>query len=134
MRTQIGHSALLLNKQKLKQNENMKERKKKKETYDEILNSDDLPESVNKAIRDFIQMRNLIKKPMTNRGLELLINKLKDMSQDETTQVKIVEQSVLKNWQGLYPIKEEKTGDKDSNNIFKDLYEQEGGTWRGETF
>lgn len=52
-------------------------------------------------------MRKFIKKPMTNRGLELMIGKLQKMSTDEETQVKILEQSIMNNWQGVFELKEE---------------------------
>ncbi|UYZ33649.1 hypothetical protein OD350_15395 [Clostridium beijerinckii] len=60
------------------------------------------------SILEFIKMRERIKKPITDRGLKILLNKLKDLSQDEETQIKILENSIEHCWQGLYPLKEEK--------------------------
>ena len=55
---------------------------------------------------DFIQMRKFIKKPLTNKGLELLIGKLQKMTPDEDKQIKILEQSIMNNWQGIFELKE----------------------------
>jgi preprotein translocase subunit YajC len=110
---------------------------RKKETlkkYDEVLTESGLSEKIIKNLKDFIQMRTLIKKPMTNRALELCINDLKKLSNDEETQVKIIEQSIKRNWQGLYPLKEQKNDNKDSTNVFKNLFEEEGNIWREQTY
>lgn len=60
------------------------------------------------SILDFIKMREKIKKPMTDKALRILLNKLRDLSQDEEAQIKILENSIENCWQGLYPLKEEK--------------------------
>lgn len=59
------------------------------------------------ALYDFIQMRKTIKKPMTDRAITLFLGKLKELSTDESTQIKIIEQSIIHNWQTVYPLKEE---------------------------
>lgn len=61
------------------------------------------------TIKDFMQMRNKIKKPMTDRALSLMLKKLKDLSIDEETQIKILENSIEKCWQGIFPLKESET-------------------------
>ncbi|WP_236896649.1 hypothetical protein [Clostridium beijerinckii] len=59
------------------------------------------------SISEFIKMRERIKKPVTDKTLKILLNKLKDLSQDEEIQIKILENSIENCWQGLYPLKEE---------------------------
>ena len=94
---------------KTKQNKKKVSKKEKPKTYDDILSESGLSENIIKSLKDFIQMRTLIKKPMTNRALELCIGDLRKLSNDEETQIKIIEQSVKKNWQGLYPLKDNQT-------------------------
>lgn len=86
-------------------NNNKKERKKT--SYDEILNSMVEDDDVKNTICDYIKMRKLIKKPMTDRALTMLINKLYKLSNNKQIQIKILEQSILKNWTDIYPYKEE---------------------------
>ena len=86
-------------------NNNKKERKKT--SYDEILNSMIEDDDVKNTICDYIKMRKLIKKPMTDRAVTMLINKLEKLSSDKDIQIKILEQSILKNWTDIYPYKEE---------------------------
>ena len=59
------------------------------------------------ALRDFSDMRKAIKKPLTERALVLNVKKLLKMSNgDEQKAIKIVEQSIMNNWQGFYELNE----------------------------
>lgn len=57
------------------------------------------------TILDFIEMRKKIKKPMTEKAIELMLNKLNKFSTDETIQTKILEQSIMNSWQGIFELK-----------------------------
>jgi hypothetical protein len=46
-----------------------------------------------------------MKKEMTDRAVELSINKLKELSKNEDIQKQIIEQSIMNNWQSFYPLK-----------------------------
>ena len=54
---------------------------------------------------EFIKMRVAIKKPLTTRALELLISRLKNLSPYESEQIEILNNSILNNWQGIFPLK-----------------------------
>ena len=88
-------------------NINNKKERKKETNYDKIINSMVEDEEIKNSIYEFIKMRKLIKKPMTDRALTMLINKLEKLSSDKDIQIKILEQSILKNWTDIYPYKEE---------------------------
>lgn len=59
------------------------------------------------TIIDFIKMRAEIKKPMTDRAVQLMLNKLKNLSYEEKTQIKILENSIENCWQGIFPLRED---------------------------
>ena len=86
-------------------NINNKEERKKETNYDKIINSMVEDEEVKNSIYEFIKMRKLIKKPMTDRALTMLINKLEKLSSDKDIQIKILERSILKNWTDIYELK-----------------------------
>lgn len=74
-------------------------------------------ESLNQAFVDYLEMRKQIKKPMTERAVELAIKKLEELSalpfsdsMDNDLAIQILNQSVMNSWQGLFPLKEQKTG------------------------
>lgn len=80
-------------------------------TFDEILDS--VPVIANNAdlretFIDFIKMRKLIKKPLTDRALKGIVNKAYELGKGEPDQmIKVLEQSIEGSWQGLYELKEE---------------------------
>lgn len=61
------------------------------------------------ALKDFEKMRNQIKKPMTDRAKEMLINKLSDISSNIDIQIKVLNQSTLNCWSSVYPLKNDKS-------------------------
>lgn len=96
-----------LNNKKLNNNElstEEKERKKGKArtTYDAIIDGKIFDEEVKKSLYEFIKMRQMIKKPLTDFALEKLIDKLFKMTYDPAVQVEILENSILNNWQDIY--------------------------------
>ena len=55
----------------------------------------------------FLVMRKQLKKPMTRKAIELLKSKLEKLAPaDEQTQIEILEQSIMNNWQGVFPLKD----------------------------
>ena len=79
------------NKKKKKEIEkNIKKEKKKKETeFDSVINENFTDEELKQTIYEFIKMRKAIKKPMTTRALELLIEKLNKMASNEKEKIAI---------------------------------------------
>ena len=75
---------------------------------------------------DFVAMRKFIKKPITNRGLEILIRKLTKLSSDEETQIKILEQSIMNNWQGVYELKEETASSNNQDEVWNRFLNGDG--------
>ena len=70
---------------------------------------------LNQAFLDFLDMREKIKKPMTERAIELAMKKLIELSalpfsekMDNDTAIKILEQSTMNCWQGLFPLKDDR--------------------------
>ena len=84
--------------------EKEKDKKKKKESK----NYSDVPD-LNQAILSFVEFRKGIKKPMTDRAVELLIKKLNDMTPMIDEQIEIINQSIVNGWQGVFPLKDQKT-------------------------
>lgn len=66
-----------------------------------------LDETLDKTFKDYIAMRKEIKKPMTDRAIELAMNKLEKLSEnDNDIAIAILEQSIMNSWQGLFELKE----------------------------
>ncbi len=88
-----------LNKQNININKNKqnktakKESKKKEASYDDILSEFVYDERLREAYLEFIKMRRLSKKPMTNKALETLIRKV-DSLEPESVKRKIERRAV----------------------------------------
>lgn len=87
--------------------EGEKKAKSKGKTSVEIISDFSDDEDLKLAILAFVDMRKLIKKPMSERALTLMLHKLASLSGDAKTQVEILNQSVLHSWQDVYPLKDE---------------------------
>ena len=89
--------------------DNKKERKPKKQTksYDEQITEYTQNEELQNALKAFVQMRSFIKKPMTEYALKLMLKKLDELGNNDTTKIAILNQSITHNWQGIFPLKDE---------------------------
>ena len=85
------------------QKDTNKNDKECKRNIGEFLNSKN--ETLISAFNDFIDMRNKIKKPMTERAITNMVAKLKKLSPDEYVQADILDQSINNSWQDVYPLK-----------------------------
>lgn len=89
--------------------DNKKERKPKKQTksYDEQITEYTENEELQNALKAFLQMRSFIKKPMTEYALKLMLKKLDELGNNDTTKIAILNQSITHNWQGIFPLKDD---------------------------
>lgn len=99
-------------------------KKKKTISYDEQIAEYTQNEDLQNALKAFIQMRAFIKKPLTEYGLKLLLNKLSKIGRTDAEKIAIVNRSVEHNWQGFFEIKEETSYQKSAQQEKK--YDQNG--------
>lgn len=87
-------------------NDNIKkEKNKKRKTFEEVLAENNCSEELEITVRDFIDMRKTIKKPMTSKALELLFRNLEKLTNLEEEKIAILNQSIEHGWQTVYPLK-----------------------------
>ena len=83
-------------------------------------------ELLEKTFQDYILTRKQIKAPMTDRAIELAINKLNDLSNgDNNRAVKILERSIMNGWKGLFPLDDppnKSSGFKKAEDELHDFY------------
>lgn len=102
-----------------------KEKSKKRKSFDDVFSENHFSNDLENTIKDFIDMRKTIKKPMTTKALELLIRNLKKLTNLEDEQIAILNQSIEHGWQTVYPLKQFKNNSSNGNiNDFKDLMEE----------
>ena len=82
-----------------------KEKNKKRKTFEEVLAENNCSEELESSIRDFIDMRKTMKKPMTSKALELLFKNLEKLTNLDEEKIAILNQSIEHSWQTVYPLK-----------------------------
>ena len=95
-----------------------KKERKKESTYEALIDELITNEKVKATVYEFIKMRKLIKKPLTDFALKRILNKLLKISTDPSVQIAVLEKSIMNNWQDIYEPKEEKSNN--TGGILKD--------------
>lgn len=89
-------------------NQNNKEQNTKRIKEEEARTIDDIiseqKEELQEPLREFVKMRKAIKKPITTHGLELALKRLSEITSDTSVAVKIINQSIMNSWQGLFEL------------------------------
>lgn len=106
-------------------NTNKKKKERKPSGYDEILSAV-TDEELKSLYYEYIKMRKLIKSPMTDRALTMLVSKVNELEPyDIDRQKKMLETAIMNNWKSVYPLKEDKpiqqTAPSGTGNQFYDL-------------
>lgn len=115
----------LLNTKELNTN-NINNKKNKKETeFDSLIKNNFENEELKQTVYEFIKMRKAIKKPLTTRGLELMINKLKKITSNTNEQIQILNNSIMNNWIGIFPLKEEEKQKEKVEYVINEMTEEE---------
>ena len=84
---------------------NNKEKKTKNKNTELIIKSIYKSEEFKETFNEFIDMRKSIKKPATNKAIEMIIIKLEKVNNEEQA-IKMLERSIINNWQDVYEIRE----------------------------
>lgn len=93
-------------------NKRNKDIKNNKAFSNVIVSSYTQNQELRSAIIDFLEMRKNIKAKMTDRALELMLGKLDKLGGDDEEKIKILQQSIIHSWKGIFELKER--GDKNA--------------------
>ena len=104
-------------------NNNLTTLQKKKENNNKLIDSYTQNNDLKTTINDFISMRNKIKKPVTQRALKGILNKLDSFTNNDFEKILILENSIENCWLSVYELKNKKastkvdTGKKNNNSV-----------------
>lgn len=70
----------------------------------------DISNDLAQVVDAFVEMRKKIKKPMTDRAIAMMLNKLHKMAQTDSVKLTILERSIINSWQDIYDLPEVKNG------------------------
>ena len=96
------------------QHKNIKKVKESKEDLKKLNRKGVVDVELDKAISNYVDYRESINKPLTPYSLDTLIDTLNKMTSNVSEQIEILNQSVIKGWVDIYPLKKKQTSN--SNN------------------
>ena len=88
---------------------NNKKKEGKRAGYDEIIDSYTENGELRSALVEFVKMRKMMKKPLTNKALSLLLTSKKGLdglASTDAEKIDIVNQTIMHSWQGFFPLKD----------------------------
>lgn len=129
---------LLTTNEEYKEDKNIKNEEKREESKNDKKDAEDKPkkkeptvyypndELLNSAFKEFLVMRNKIKKPIaTKQALTRMMNKIQKLSGgDNDLAIKILNQSTDHCWQDVYELKEDKQNYSSANTNFQNQSKQ----------
>ena len=81
----------------------------KKSDIQQLLSETEYDDGVMQSISDYIEMRKVIKKPMSYGAVKLLLSAIKNLPDQRSVYIKkALEISILSNWLSVYPIRNER--------------------------
>ena len=104
-------------------NNNLTTLQRKKNNNNILIDSYTQNDDLKTTINDFISMRNKIKKPVTQRALKGILNKLDSFTNNDFEKILILENSIENCWLSVYELKNKKastkvdTGKKNNNSV-----------------
>ena len=115
-------------------NTNGKPNKKvsKKESFDDLINSYTENEELRIELKNHLATRKSKKAALTNRAIELSLNKLDELTKNvpinvvDEEKIKIVQQSIERGWTGFFEIKVQKQYNNKNTNWFDVIGKEEG--------
>jgi DNA-binding transcriptional regulator YhcF (GntR family) len=98
-----------IHKQEIKNDKNEKNEKndKNEKNIKRVYFPDD--EALNDAFADFVDNRKKLRKPMTDKAIDLQIKKINELSGgDNDKAIALIENAIMRGWLSVFPIKEQK--------------------------
>lgn len=104
--------------------DNNKNKKSTKPNYESVLSDID-DEELKGLYHDYIEMRKLIKEPMTQKALQMLISKVESLEPNDIDRQKLMlKKSIMNNWKSVYPLKKDDVVKQESEKSFIELLEE----------
>lgn len=70
---------------------------------------------LDKTMNDYIETRKGMKKPMTDRAIDMLNKRLNKLSNSDEEKIEILEQSIVGGWLSVYPLSTDKRQELSAN-------------------
>lgn len=117
------------NKNENIQEKNIKSKGSKRNAYDKLIQEYTDNDKLKTAVYSFIEMRKSIKKPLTDYALKLTFGKLDKLADNDADKIKILNQSIVNCWQGVFELKNDGGGSLNGHNRQDNQSDYAGTAW-----
>lgn len=93
------------NKKENKKESKKESKKEERKTFDELIDEYTENDELRTSLREYVKMRVAKKQRPTNHALELVFKELDKLGRDDAEKVAIVNQSIMRSWTGVFPLK-----------------------------
>ena len=104
-----------------KELEKDKDKKKKKKPADanftSLFSSYTTNQELIETLNDFVAMRIKIKEPATERAMKSILTKLNQLAQNDEEKIQILENAIVGNWKGVWPLNHQQRGNMNARPI-----------------
>lgn len=100
----------------------LKEKKDKKKKpadadFTSLFSSYTTNQELIETLNDFVAMRIEIKEPATERAMKSILTKLNQLAQNDEEKIQILENAIVGNWKGVWPLNHQQRGNTDAKPI-----------------
>lgn len=92
-----------------------KKEKGKKTEFDVLIDSYTENQKLKESLYEFIKFRKSIKATMTTLALKKNLDNLNELASDDSLKIKIIDQSIMNGWKGLFPLRNNRSSPDDKN-------------------
>lgn len=78
---------------------------------------------LNRAVCDFVEHRKKLRKPMTDKAIELFINRVRELAATVPEQIALIDTAIERGWQTVYPARSEPRSGARENSLDDHLLE-----------
>lgn len=91
----------------------------KNKSFDSLINAYSENEELRSELKEHLKTRKAKKAAMTNRAIELSLEKLDKLSNNDAEKIQIVQNAIMNGWTTFYPLKEEQSSKSTPGNSLK---------------
>lgn len=92
-----------------------KKEKGKKTEFDVLIDSYTENQKLKESLYEFIKFRKSIKATLTTLALKKNLDNLNELASDDSLKIKIIDQSIMNGWKGLFPLRNNRSSPDNKN-------------------
>ena len=97
----------------------IKERKKEKKTFDEIIENYTENENLQNELKEHLKVRKTKRAALTDHAIELSLKRLSQIASTDAEKIQIVQNAIMSGWTSFYPLQNNNSKAKEASKVVK---------------